>query len=142
MATANGKKGGELIVHPHAGRPPKSSVKSSVRVWQPHGGALVPGAGGGRQPGAGRPPSEIRQAARLAFAERLHVLTEIADHGKRDADRIAAMKALGDIGGVDKLALPVMTPERLAESWEQLEMIKSIHALERLLVSSSWASEG
>lgn len=28
-------------------------------VPQPHGGALIPGAGGGPQPGAGRPPKKF-----------------------------------------------------------------------------------
>ncbi len=123
----------------------KSSVKSSALVPQKHGGALLPGAGGGPQPGAGRPPSKIREAARLAFAERLVVLTDIAD-GKeaRDADRIAAMKVLADTGGVDKIALTVeeqpeteWTPERTAEMWERIQRIKTITQLERLLVAAS-----
>ena len=123
----------------------KSSAKSSALVPQKHGGALLPGAGGGPQPGAGRPPSKIREAARLAFAERLGVLTDIAD-GKdaRDADRIAAMKVLADTGGVDKIALTVeeqpeteWTPERTAEMWERIQRIKTITQLERLLVAAS-----
>ncbi len=127
------------------GKKKKSSVKSSALVPQKHGGALLPGAGGGPQPGAGRPPSKIREAARLAFAERLVVLTDIAD-GKeaRDADRIAAMKVLADTGGVDKIALTVdeqpeteWTPERTAEMWERIQRIKTITQLERLLVAAS-----
>ena len=126
-------------------RKKKSSVKSSALVPQKHGGALLPGAGGGPQPGAGRPPSKIREAARLAFAERLEVLTGIADGDKeRSADRIAAMKVLADTGGVDKIALTVeeqpeteWTPERTAEMWERIQRIKTITQLEKLLVAAS-----
>lgn len=45
----------------------KSSVKPSASkpkragVPQPHGGVLVPGAGGGPQPGAGRPKDEFKE---------------------------------------------------------------------------------
>ncbi|KKK59117.1 hypothetical protein LCGC14_3037610 [marine sediment metagenome] len=131
-------------------RKKQSSVKSSALVPQKHGGALLPGAGGGPQPGAGRPPSKIREAARLAFAERLEVLTGIADGDKeRSADRIAAMKVLADTGGVDKIALTVdeqpeteWTPERTAEMWERIQRIKTITQLERLLVAASKKQKG
>lgn len=75
----------------------KSSGESSVRrpVPQPHGGALVPGAGGGPQPGAGRPPADIRFRLRGSLADRLHVLTDIADDREaRPADRIRAVEVL------------------------------------------------
>lgn len=54
--------------------PRKSSVKSSVKtrrapVPQPHGGALVPGAGGGTQPGAGRPPQWLKDRADNLLAD-------------------------------------------------------------------------
>lgn len=41
----------------------KPSAKPSARkgVPQPHGGMLVPGAGGGPQPGSGRPPNEFKE---------------------------------------------------------------------------------
>jgi hypothetical protein len=44
-------------------RAAKSSGKSSARVGVPqeHGGVLIPGAGGGAQPGAGRPKNEFKQ---------------------------------------------------------------------------------
>lgn len=47
----------------------KSSSSTPARprrapVPQPHGGALIPGAGGGRQPGAGRPRDELREQFR------------------------------------------------------------------------------
>jgi hypothetical protein len=64
-----------------AGKPDKTSGKTSGRamVPQPHGGALLPGAGGGPQPGAGRPPSAIRNRLRGALDQRVPVLEEIAD---------------------------------------------------------------
>lgn len=51
----------------------------STPVPQPHGGMLIPGAGGGPQPGSGRPPSIVRMALRKGFEERLTILEEIAD---------------------------------------------------------------
>ena len=42
----------------------KPSGKPSALVPQPHGGALLPGAGGGPQPGSGRPPKALREAFR------------------------------------------------------------------------------
>lgn len=66
-------------------------------VPQPHGGALK--RGGNTKPGTGRPPSEIRRAALRSLDQRLKVLNEIADKKTaRDADRIAAVKALASIG--------------------------------------------
>ena len=42
-------------------------------VPQPHGGALLPGAGGGPQPGSGRPPNAFRKALRdLVDREKVH----------------------------------------------------------------------
>lgn len=75
MSPAVGKKKA-VATKPRAKKRRKSSVKSSVADW---------------------PPSKIREAARLAFAERLVVLTDIADSADaRPADRIAAMKVLAD----------------------------------------------
>lgn len=48
-------------------------------IPQKHGGALIPGAGGGAQPGAGRPPSIVRDALRQSGDQRRWVLEEIAD---------------------------------------------------------------
>ena len=82
----------------------KSSGKPSVP--QPHGGALVPGAGGGRGPGAGRPPSRIRQALRQSFEDRIRLLEEIADgpEGKTTVgDRLRALDILAKYGlGADR----------------------------------------
>jgi hypothetical protein len=86
----------------------KSSVKSSGRVKQPqpHGGALVPGAGGGRQPGAGRPPSAIRAAAREQLDKRLPLLGTFAGSAKvKTGDRIRAIEALAKIGLEESIAV-------------------------------------
>ena len=61
-------------------------------VPQPHGGALLPGAGGGPQPGSGRPPSEIRKRLRGSFEERIRILEEIADDP--DASKVDRIKAI------------------------------------------------
>ena len=114
-------------------------------VEQQHGGALLSGGIKGHRGAGGRPPSAIREAARLAFSERLHVLTGIADgEDERSADRISAMKVLSDTGGVDKIALTVeeqpeqeLTPERIKELWESLQTIKSIQTFEKLLVAAA-----
>ena len=42
----------------------KPSVEVGKLIPQPHGGALLPGAGGGPQPGSGRPPDALRAAFR------------------------------------------------------------------------------
>lgn len=59
----------------------KPSAEPTVRkrrdpVPQPHGGFLVPGAGGGPQPGSGRPPDQWKAALR-ALADRQEVLKHI-----------------------------------------------------------------
>lgn len=78
----------------------KSSDKPTGRVRrdpvpQPHGGYLVPGAGGGPQPGSGRPKSEVKAALRLSFEKRIPVLEQIADSADEQAkDRIRAVDTL------------------------------------------------
>ena len=53
----------------------KPSAKPSVEmVPQEHGGALLPGAGGGPQPGSGRPPNELRGTLREILERGLPVL--------------------------------------------------------------------
>ena len=104
---------------------------------------LTPGNPGNK--GGGREVSKIREACRLSFAKRLPVLETIADDDEaRDLDRIAAMSALGKYGGVDKLALTVdelpeveMTPERVAGLFEQIQRIKTVAQLEKLLVGAA-----
>ena len=129
---------------PKNGKSPngKSGKKSGTLVAQPHGGKLKAGGDHWRP---GRPPSEIREAARLAFAERIPVLTRIVDSDEsRDLDRIGAMKVLADSGGVDKIALTTeelpeqeMTPERIADVWERLQRIKTVREFEKLLAGAA-----
>lgn len=62
-------------------------------VTQPHGGALVPGAGGGPQPGAGRKPSDLRARLREAAGDRIDVIEQIADSPTAtDRDRLRAIE--------------------------------------------------
>ena len=113
-------------------------------VAQDHGGALLKGGVVGHKGAGGAQPSAIREACRKSFGERLSMLETIIDNKEaRDLDRIAAMSALGKYGGVDKLALTVDeqpeeadTPERAARLWMMLKQIKSVHALEKLLVGA------
>ena len=53
-------------VKPHAtAKPPKSGKKSREPIPQPHGGALIPGAGKGPPKGSGgRPPDESKATMR------------------------------------------------------------------------------
>jgi hypothetical protein len=60
-----------------AATPPTKPKRAPVP--QPHGGALVPGAGGGAQPGSGRPPSVLRDELRGSYAERTSFLTRVID---------------------------------------------------------------
>ena len=126
----------------------KTSGKTSGPrlVEQEHGGALLPGGVNGHKGAGGRPPSAIREAARLAFSERLEVLTDIADDTEaKTIDRIRAIDLLGKYGGVDKLALteaeqPVageLTPERIADWWEQVERIKTVKGFEKMLTDAA-----
>lgn len=61
----------------------KATVKKSrhLPVKQPHGGALIPGQGGGRENGlkGGRPPSELRDRLRGTLQERVPIIEQIAD---------------------------------------------------------------
>jgi hypothetical protein len=123
----------------------KTSAHSSGLIPQPHGGALLPGAGGGPQPGAGRPPSHIRLVAREAFAKRIPILERIADdEDERSTDRVAALKLLSDTGGVDKIALTLdeqperqMTRELAAEWWERIKGVRTLQEFERILISAA-----
>lgn len=58
----------------------KPSGKASERqlVPQPHGGALLPGAGGGPQPGGGRPRSEVKALAAAKLPRHVSTLDDIA----------------------------------------------------------------
>lgn len=79
----------------------KPSAKSSGRtpVPQPHGGALVPGAGGGRQPRSGRPPSAVKAACRESLGDCIEILGKIADDKTaRASDRIRAIDVMAKYG--------------------------------------------
>jgi hypothetical protein len=83
--------------------PSKSRRKSRrAPIPQPHGGALVPGAGRGPKPGApnaGRPPSAVRALLRESFAERVPLAEAIADNPRlAPADRLRALDLLGRYG--------------------------------------------
>lgn len=66
-------------------KPKKPSVEPSGAgeqrkgVPQPHGGMLVPGAGGGPQPGSGRPRSAIRKDLLGSFDDRRQFLDQVID---------------------------------------------------------------
>lgn len=82
---------------------PKTGEKSRrTPIPQPHGGALVPGAGRGPQPGApnaGRPPAAVRALLRESFAARLPLAEAIADNHKLSpADRLRALDLLARYG--------------------------------------------
>ena len=130
--------------------PKKKRINGGINgprlVEQEHGGALKAGGTPGHKGGTGRPPSKIREAARLAFSERIEVLTAIADDEEaRASDRIRAIEVLAKAGGVDKLALseeeqPVvgeLTSGYVADLWSQLERIKTIKGFEKMLVDSA-----
>ncbi len=120
-----------------------SDRKSDLKLVTPdHGrGALLTGGKPGNK-GGGRIPSAIRELCRGSFAERLEVLTDIADDTEaKTIDRIRAIDLLGKYGGVDKLALTADelpeeadTPERTARLWAQLQRIKNVDELEKLMV--------
>ena len=132
-------------------RKPKNSGNSGPRlVRQDHGGALLSSGVKGNRGGSGRPSKTIREETaavrekcRELFSERLEILEGIADNTQtKDADRIRALEILARFGGVDKIALTVdelpaeaATPERAARLWEQLERVKNVTELERLMVS-------
>ena len=143
---------------PPAEKDQKPPGKPPVLVRQKHGGAILVG-GGGPRPGSGRPPSKIREHCRGSFAKRVTILEAIADGQPLPMTRIVdgktietqvsaaikertqAIDMLGKYGGVAELALTVdeqpeeaHTPERAARLWEMLQRIKSVAALEKLLV--------
>ena len=81
----------------------KASAKPAVGtlIPQPHGGALMHGNPSLNlipTPGPGRPPSEVRKAARLAFEERIPTLARLADSAESDSDKIKAIDILGKYG--------------------------------------------
>ena len=88
-----------------AGKPKLKSADQSAESKMPalipqrHGGALLSGGKPGNTPGTGRPPSEIRAAMRVALADRIHILQDIADgENTSDADRMKALDLLAKYG--------------------------------------------
>lgn len=116
--------------------------------------------------GPGRPPSAIREYCRGSFAQRVPILEQIADgkpmprtikKGDGESvtiditpdlrDRVQAIDMLGKYGGVDKLALTVeeqpeqqITPERAADIFARLEVVKSVRNIEKILTRAADAS--
>src|SRR5687767_8321616 len=91
-----------------------SGDTSGKLVAQPHGGALRQGGTGA----GGRPPSEIRKAARLAFDERIARLADIADHeDTKDSDKIKAIEVLGNFGFGKDLSIAAVR-EKVAKTIE------------------------
>lgn len=60
-----------------SGRKKRTTKREGIR--QPHGGMLIPGAGGGPQPGSGRPPSVIRKELLGSFDQRKNFLDRVID---------------------------------------------------------------
>lgn len=75
----------------------------------------MPGAGGGPQPGSGRPPSELRRRMCGTLDERLHVATDIIDNSERDSDRLGALTFLARFGLGDKSEGVVVTTALMNE---------------------------
>jgi hypothetical protein len=115
-------------------RKPSALSSGMELVPQPHGGALVPGAGGGPQPGSGRPPSWFRERCRELLAEdidlngkrikRIEFAAAVMDGEVPEAsaaDRLRAWQELVKIGiptqtelsGPDGTAVPVEVVIRL-----------------------------
>jgi hypothetical protein len=75
-------------------RKPKTGL-----VPQPRGGAIYQGPAANPVAGPGRPPSQVKAAARESFAVRIPVLEKIADSAKaKHTDRIRAVEVLGRMG--------------------------------------------
>ncbi len=139
---------------------------SGALIPQPHGGALLPGGVHGHKGGRGKPRSKVRQAAALAFEERLPILSEIADgrgyvdltercpkcghEGEKltanaikaaipsPSDRTRALDVLGKYGGVDKLEL---TDEEQPRESGQAMMARVLEAVPNMLAMVPGARE-
>ena len=96
----------------------KPSGKPLVR--QPHGGALQPGAGGGPQPGSGRPSNEIRRSLREILDKGLPHLEEFVKGDRDDAKPADQLRAI-EIAG--KFGLDVKVDKSLVdELWQAIEL--------------------
>ena len=131
--------------------PPKkkrnSDRNSDLKLVTPkHGRGALLARGKLGNKGGGRIPSAIRELCRVSFAERLDVLTDIADDTEAKAvDRIRAIDLLGKFGGVAELALTTdeqpttgeLTSEHVADLWEKMERIKSIKGFEKMMINAA-----
>ena len=77
----------------------ESVVKSAVMPGRNGGTLKRGGAIPGAKPGAGRPPSELREKMRGSLAQRIQIAEQIADNKKSsDADRLRALDFLAKYG--------------------------------------------
>lgn len=59
---------------------------------------------GGKRANAGRPPSEVREACRLAISKRVGVIEKILDNPEAsERDKISAFMALAKVGVPEQL---------------------------------------
>jgi hypothetical protein len=122
----------------------KTAAKTAAvaKRAQPHGGALLEGGVPGNAGGTGRPPSAIRETARLMFDERLPKLANIADGRSkkvRTGDRLRAIELLGKIGLDDAAGIDVVHPEVIMRvqntrkliasrpTWDSEELLTALH---------------
>lgn len=105
-ATKNGKGDPPgTIGHDEDGRP---------IVAQPHGGALIPGRGGGPQPGSGRPKKIVKLEARKDYDQLRRLLRKkAADNDLSNTDLIRWLKLAAEIG--DLMAPVRMDPRLMVE---------------------------
>jgi hypothetical protein len=105
----------------------KKPAKKAPRdpVPQPHGGALVPGAGGGPQPGSGRPPNEFKARCReLASSEHSFAAVERILKNAGHPAFMAALKWATE-QGYTKETLTLISPEITARLQRQTQIIAS-----------------
>jgi hypothetical protein len=98
------------------------SSKDSSKAVVGHGvnGNLIPGAGAGRQPGAGRPSNEIRRSLREILDKGLPHLEEFVKGGRADAKPADQLRAI-EIAG--KFGLDVKVDKSLVdELWAAIEL--------------------
>lgn len=85
-----------------------------------HGNGMLKVGNPGNAGGPGRPRSEIRKAAALAFDRRIPVLEAIADSPKaKDADKTGAIRLMMQAGGIGRE--PSIDRELIRELAEGLE---------------------
>lgn len=124
-----------------APKSPRKSRDKSRRapVPQPHGGALVPGAGRGPAagaPNAGRPPSAVRALLRESFAVRVPLAEALADDPTLSAaDRLRALDLLARYGlGTTRELSVEDVKERLAATIAAVRALVPASHAESLLI--------